>query len=130
MSARERTERARRSRIQLEQRQYIASKTDGGTEIVDFMLALARDPDAETKERRAAFEWLQDHGIGKAAERHEVDVTVTQDEPSVDLSNLTLEELREYERLQAKIVGTAALPAPAEPVEQVQDAEIVGEGEP
>jgi hypothetical protein len=115
--------RQRRQRIVNEQREYILSKTDNGSEAVDFMLALARDAEADAKDRKAAWEWIYDRGVGKAAERHEhehfVDDVGT---PEVDLSQLSLEELRDYERLHAKLAGIVVPALPPAPVE-APDAE-------
>ncbi len=116
-----------------EQRAYIAAKTDGGMEIVDFMLNWARDESLSNAERAEAYRWLQDHGIGKAADRHEVEVFDHRDDAGADLDRMLesmpeaerLEWLRQYEALHARLVDAPQLnPAPAE----VLDAEVV-EGE-
>ena len=50
----------------------IREQTQDGAEIVDFMLAMFRDPAASARDRREAAEWLTDHGFGKATQSLEL----------------------------------------------------------
>jgi hypothetical protein len=120
---------ATRRRAAAERAAYLDRKTDGGAEGWDFFLNLARDPTADVKDRIRANEWISEHSTaGKLAQN--VDVSVTDDrEPEIDLSHLTLDEVRQYEALLAKAEAASARALPESTSTTVDDAEIVVEPE-
>jgi hypothetical protein len=96
----------------------VAEKTDGGREIVDRVLAIARGEDATISSERSrtwALEWLADRVWGKPISSIELVGNAPQVPPRID-ANLSDEEMREIIRccdrvaeLQAKAVRRAPL---------------------
>lgn len=118
-----------RRRAVVERAQYIAEKTDHGAEIIDFYLALARDPNADSAERRAAYDWLDARGIaGKPSERVEIDHHVHDESRALDeyLDRLSLEDQLKLRELIAKLDGEVALlPEVTSPIDEVLEADVI-----
>lgn len=99
--------------------------TDNGAELIDYFLAVLRDPASDPKDRAYAATWLADRGsAGKPSDRVEVDVDVAVRDASrrIDehIDRLSLQEQVALHELLGKLDSAArALPA------AVIDAEVV-----
>lgn len=80
-------------------------------ELVTIALDLARAADSEAT-RIAALTWLRDSGYQRPAERHEI-AAVAADDDDLDLSALTVDQLRELADLERR---RDAILAAADPV--------------
>lgn len=84
----------------------IAAETGDGEELMKWAFAVWRDPTETFENRRWAFEWLSDRGMGKP--QSTVDITSHSTSISVsahvDLSSATDEELAELENIQRRVL--------------------------
>ncbi len=101
----------------------IRDLTSDGDELMRIMFAIARDEDAPTSDRRGAVEWLADRGFGKSPIVVEHDVQHSM--PLIDLSNVSLAELRAMEATLVKM-----LPAGVEPELAGVDRDFIEVAEP
>lgn len=81
-------------------REYMAGFTQ---ECIDGILAIARDPTNEPKDRLTGYRWVAEHVIGKAVQP----VSGPEGAPlfAFDLSKLTADDLAALEQMRKRLTG-------------------------